>query len=249
MYNVRKSIAKNSILERRNKFLSIMKNSSIPDNEFIKNLYLFTNRHLLQKFIVMNELYKNIIDVHGIIIEFGVRWGQNLALFLNLRAIYEPYNFNRKIVGFDTFEGFPSVNPKDGGRTFIEKGAFSVSENYESELEKILDYHEAENPYSHIKKYEIVKGDAIVTLNKYLSENPETIISFAYFDFDLYEPTKKCLEAIKNYLTKGSVVAFDELNLHDFPGETIALREVFGLDRYRIKRSKLNPFVGWITIE
>mgnify|MGYP003971701973 CR=1 FL=1 len=28
-----------------------------------------------------NEIYKKIIDVHGVIMEFGTRWGQNLALF------------------------------------------------------------------------------------------------------------------------------------------------------------------------
>ena len=38
--------------------------------------------------------------------EFGVRWGQNLITLNNLRGIYEPFNHSRKIIGFDTFEGF-----------------------------------------------------------------------------------------------------------------------------------------------
>jgi hypothetical protein len=36
-----------------------------------------------------------------------------MALFTTLRNIYEPYNMSRKIIGFDTFEGFPSVSPQD----------------------------------------------------------------------------------------------------------------------------------------
>ncbi len=55
--------------------------------------------------------------------EFGVKWGQNLALFQSFRGMYEPYNHNRKIIGFDTFEGFPSVDKKDGGSKIIKAGA------------------------------------------------------------------------------------------------------------------------------
>jgi hypothetical protein len=57
----------------------------------------------------------------------------------------------------------------------------------------------------------------------YLENNPETIIAFAYFDFDLYEPTKICLEAILPHSTKGAIIGFDEINSHIFPGETKAL--------------------------
>ena len=197
----------------------------------------------------MNELYKKIIEVHGIVIEFGVRWGQNLSLFESFRAIYEPYNFNRRIVGFDNFSGFTKTGPKDGSDPIVTKGAFGVTKDYEKYLENVLNYHEKENPYPHIKKYEIVKGDASKTIKQYLKNNPETIIALAYFDFDLYEPTKNCLMAIKPYLTKGSILAFDELNLHYFPGETIAFKEALGLDRYRIIRSPLNPYASYIVIE
>jgi len=62
----------------------------------------------------MHELYQNIINVHGNIVEFGTRWGTNLALFESFRGMYEPYNYTRKIVGFDTFEGFSGIDGKDG---------------------------------------------------------------------------------------------------------------------------------------
>ena len=106
-----------------------------------------------------------------------------------------------------------------------------------------------ESPISHIKKYQLIKGDATIEIGKFLKDNPETIIALAYFDLDIYEPTKICLEAIKEYLTKGSVIGFDELNLHDFPGETVALKEVFGLDRYRITRSPYSSNQSYIVIE
>ena len=196
--------------ENRQNLQSLFKNSPIPLEERITNLGVYLNRQSLTRILVMKELYEKIIDVNGVIMEFGVRWGQNTSLFTSLRGIYEPYNYTRKIIGFDTFEGFPSMAEEDGNVYGL--GDYSVTDHYEKHLEKVLDYQELENPISHIKKYDLQKGDVLETLPKYLENHPETIISFAYFDFDLYEPTKFALEQIKPYLTKGSIIAFDQLN-------------------------------------
>lgn len=233
----------------RENFFKLFKTCPIPDNELLLNLGLFIKRQDLAKILFINEMYQRIIDIHGIIVEIGVRWGQNLALFESLRGIYEPFNHNRKVIGFDTFQGFPSIHEKDGKSDNVSKGAYSVTKNYEIYLEHILNYHEQEAPVSHIKKYRLVKGDATITFERYLEENPETIIALAYFDLDLFEPTKKCLEAIKKHITKGSIIGFDELNESDFPGETLALKEVLGLDRYKIKRSIYSSRQSYIVIE
>jgi hypothetical protein len=231
----------------RNFIINQLRNSPIPESELIYNLGLYLNRQSLSRILFMAELYQKIIDVHGVIMEFGVRWGQNLALFSSLRGMLEPYNYNRKIIGFDTFEGFPSVDKKDG--ELVSKGDYAVVNGYEEILETILAYHESESPISHKKKFELVKGDATVTINDYLKRQPETIIAFAYFDFDIYLPTKKCLEAILPRLTKGSILAFDELNCPQFPGETLALMEVVGLSKFAIKRSPLNPLISYLVVD
>ncbi|MFA5903232.1 MAG: TylF/MycF/NovP-related O-methyltransferase [Desulfobacula sp.] len=226
----------------------LLKNCPIPEDELIGNLGLFINRQSLSRILFMHELYQKIIDVHGIVIEFGVRWGQNLALFESFRGMYEPFNHNRKIVGFDTFEGFPSVHEKDGRSELLFKGSHSVSAGYEKYLEALLHYHEQESPISHLKKFELIKGDACVEFEKYLADNPQTIIALVYFDFDLYEPTRQCLQLMKNHITKGTVIGFDELNLPEFPGETLALKEVLGLDMYQIRRSPNSSGVSYIVI-
>jgi hypothetical protein len=94
-----------------------------------------------------------------------------------------------------------------------------------------------------------VKGDATLSLPAYLKDHPETIIALAYFDFDIYAPTKSCLEAILPHLTKGSVLAFDELNCPEFPGETLALKEVLGLSKYAIRRDPNSPLTSYLVIE
>lgn len=235
--------------ELRTKFFTLFKECPIPDNEILSNLGLFVNRQLLSRFLFLNELYLKAINTHGIIMDFGTRWGQNLALFESFRGIYEPYNHTRKIIGFDTFSGFPSVNGKDGNSDIVAKGAYSVTNNYDKYLQNVLDYHEQESPISHIKKYEIIKGDASKTIKEYLKNHPETIISFAYFDLDLYQPTIDCLNAIDEHLTKGSVIGFDQLNNSRFPGETRALKEYSSLKKYKIYHSNLTPVPSYIIID
>jgi hypothetical protein len=244
-----KTIASENEKANRKAFFDLFSQSPLPDNEKLSNIGLFQKRQDLTKQLFFNDVYQQIMGVHGVIMEFGTRWGQNLVTLNNLRAIHEPYNFSRKIIGFDTFGGFASVNSKDGTHDIIQEGAFSVSEQYEDYLDKILAYHESECPLQHIKKNYLVKGNAIETLRNYLNEHPETIIALAYFDFDIYEPTKDCLELIKPYITKGTVIGFDELNDPQFPGETVALKEAFGLSSVSIKRSKYSGIQSYIIIE
>ena len=236
-----------SEINKRGQLLELHRKCQIPDGEFLSNLGLFLNRQTLSRILFMSELYQRIVNVHGVVMEFGVRWGQNISLFSSLRGIYEPFNYNRKLVGFDTFGGFPSVDKKDGAK--VKTGDYAVTENYEVYLEKILAYHESESPIPHIKKFELVKGDAILSIDEYLKRQPETIVALAYFDFDIYMPTKKCLEAILPRVTKGSIIAFDELNCPEFPGETLAVMEVLGLSKYALKRSVLNPLISYIVVE
>ena len=233
----------------RDQFVEHFRNCPIPNDQILSNLGLFLNSKNLARILFVDYLYKKIIDTQGIVIEFGTWWGQNLALFSSLRGIYEPFNRHRKIVGFDTFTGFPGISEKDGGSDLMVKDNLSLPENYVDYLRKIMELQEKDNPMSHIKKFDIVAGDATLTIDKFLKEYPETIVSLAYFDFDIYEPTKKCLEAIKPRLIKGSILGFDELNDHDSPGETAALNEVFGLNNIKLKRFPYVSRTSYFVVE
>lgn len=250
MANDIKISSKQSTNEQKNRsvIVDLFNECPIPDHEKLSNLSLFTKRKDLSRILFINELYQKIIHTHGSIMELGVRWGNNLSLFSSLRGIYEPFNHTRKIIGFDTFSGFASLDEKDGKSSIIKEGSYSVTNGYEEYLEKILSYQETESPISHIKKFELIKGDATITVEKYLKENQHTIIALAYFDFDIYAPTKKCLEAILPYCTKGTILGFDELNHPDYPGETLAVKEVLGLDKYKIQRSPYGTYQSYIVL-
>lgn len=221
----------------RLKLAELINSNPIPDNEKSFHTPLYLKRQELSKVLYFNQLYQKTLNTHGVIIEFGTRWGTNLVTLSNLRGIYEPFNYNRKIIGFDTFEGFKNTDIRnDGEHQIIKDGAFAVSNNYEEYLEELMTIHQNESPLNHIKKFEILKGDAPVKLKEYLEKNPQTIIALAHFDFDIYKPTLDCLNLIKPHLVKGSIISFDELNDPNFPGETKALNEAFGLNNIELLR-------------
>jgi hypothetical protein len=244
-----KSYASPEETANRAEMVKLLRDCPILDDQLLSNIGLFIESKNLARILFMDFLFRQIIDVQGVVMEFGTRWGQNLALFAALRGIYDPFNRHRKVIGFDTFSGFPSISKEDGKSEMIRAGQLAVTEGYEKYLSRLLELHEQVNPLSHIKKFEICVGDATVEIVKYLERAPETIVALAYFDFDLYEPTKKCLETIQPRLVKGSVVAFDELNDLDSPGETLALMETFGLRDVRLKRFPHASRVSYFVVE
>lgn len=233
--------------DRRAELSDALADAPIPPDELPSNLGLYVTPQLLSRFLLMDRLYQQILEVPGIVVEFGCRWGQNLALFSSLRGIYEPFNRHRRIVGFDTFRGFPAVSDEDG--PLLRPGAYAVPDGYEEYLSRILALQEAEGGLPHLTRFELVVGDVTETLDSFLADHPETVIALAYFDLDLYRPTKACLETIRPRLTRGSVLGFDDLNAPEAPGETLALREVFGLDRYRLRRSPFNARASYLVID
>jgi hypothetical protein len=223
--------------------------SPIPQSELLNNLGVYLRRQDLTRLLFIADLFELSLAVPGDIYEFGVRWGQNLSLFSSLRGIHEPYNFTRRIFGFDTFEGFVGTEPKDGEHKIIKEGAYAVSKGYENHLEAVLDEHQNLSPISHIKRFELIKGDVSQTLPIHLEKYPESIISLAYFDFDIFKPTADALQAIKSRLVKGSIVAFDEINHRVYPGETVAIREVLGLNNLKLIRPRFSSTQAYFVYE
>lgn len=244
-----KSFSSSSEDQQLLSFSQTFKENPIPSEQLFSNLGLFLKSKDLARILFLDHIYKENLEIPGVVMDFGTRWGQNMAVFTALRGLYEPFNRHRLVLGFDTFSGFPSVSKQDGNSDLMKKGNVSVTKDYEVFLEKIMNYHESTSPLEHIKKYRILKGDASIKLKNYLDKNPQTIVSLAYFDFDIYSPTKKCLTLIKPHLVKGSVIGFDEINDADSPGETLALNEVFGLNNIKLKRFKFTSRVSYFVVE
>ena len=211
------------------------------------DMQVLLKRQSLSRIIHYHEIYQHILKVPGSILEFGVQWGATLATLTSLRGMYEPYNHARKIIGFDTFEGFTSITNEDGD--YSSDGQYTVNEGYEVQLNEILTLHEQLSPISHVKKFDLVKGDACITVPDYFENNPHLIVACAIFDFDIYKPTKIAIEQVLPRLTKGSVLVFDELNCKHFPGETQALLETVGLNNLRLINNPHQPYTSYAIFE
>ena len=235
--------------DHRQRLLDLFRSSPMPDDELHVNLGLYMRSGSLAKILFFDEIYRQILPIPGIVIECGVWRGQTLAILENLRAVHEPYNFARKIVGFDTFHGYAGLSEKDRQSATIKPGGYTVEAGYEKHLASVLECHERENIMSHIKKHELVKGDAARTVPAWLRKNEWATIALAYFDMALYRPTKAALRAIAPRLIRGSVIALDEFCASEYPGETAAVAEVMGLRQHRIFRSRFLPDRSYLIVD
>ena len=203
-------------------------------------------RPSLARILHLNDLYKENLNNTGHIIEFGVQYGTSSLILYNLREIYESNNYNRKIISFDTFKGFRNLSSYDSSKSKI--GDYSTSENYEKTLNEIFEINQKLNSKTNIKKHSIIKGDASLTFKNWSKKNKGAIISLAILDMDIFKPTFEVLKYLKKHLTKGSIIAFDEINHEEFPGETIALMKSFKLENINLTQSKFLTHAAWFKI-
>ena len=154
----------------RDEMFNLLNKAPIPDDQLLSNLGLFIESKNLSRILFLDHLFRKILDVQGVVMEFGTRWGQNMALFEALRGIYDPFNRHRKLIAFDSFEGFPSLHEKDGNSEMMQIGQLALPEKYDKYLASVLRTHESLNPLSHIEKFELCKGNATVEVEKYLKK-------------------------------------------------------------------------------
>lgn len=208
----------------------------------------FVTKRSIARFIAKHEIYKKILHTTGIIIECGVFNGSGLFTWAQLANIYEAANYTRRIVGFDTFFGFPEVNDEIDNGGVLKSKVGDLSGSSLEEIKLSVEKYNSERYLSHIPNIELIQGDFMETSTGYLEENPHAIISLLYLDFDLYEPTKKALETFLPRMPKGSIVAFDEINCNSFPGETKAFNEIMGIKNCRINRFPFEPWISYIEL-
>ena len=89
-------------LEFDNKIHHMIKKPNQTLYDSFNTLMFSKNSFILHKLITKINIYNNVKDLYGDILEFGVFKGASLALWLQLKKLYEP-NSSTKIIGFDFF--------------------------------------------------------------------------------------------------------------------------------------------------
>lgn len=215
----------------------------------LENFPKYVRRQNITRFLALYEIFKRVVHVKGSIIECGVNHGFGIMSWAKFSAILEPVNLTRRIYGFDTFEGFPSVSEKDRSKNsdHVKKG--DLAADVQEELESLIDVYDSSRFLGHVAKVKLVKGDATVTIPDFIEKHPHLLVSLLYLDFDLYEPTKVALKNFLPRMPKGAIVAFDELDNPLWPGETLAMLETHAQRRLKIERLDFDPYIGFAVLD
>ncbi|MBI4375220.1 MAG: class I SAM-dependent methyltransferase [Elusimicrobia bacterium] len=204
-------------------------------------------RKTVTRFLSLFEIFKQVLDVKGSVVECGVHRGFGLMSWAQFSAVLEPANLTRRIYGFDSFEGFLGIHQLDNNARLTPQKGGLKAECYD-ELRKIIEVYDLDRFLGHVDKVHLVRGDAMKTIPDFLAKNKHLVVSLLFMDFDLYEPTKVALEHFIPRMPKGAVLAFDELDNPIWPGETQAALDAVGLRNLQIRRVPWDPYIGYAVL-
>jgi hypothetical protein len=221
---------------------------SDPIEVKLENFTKYVRRQHLKRFLAMYEIFKLAMPVKGSIVECGVFRGFGLMGWAKLSAMLEPENLTRRIYGFDTFEGFPTVGAQDRSG-FTDAKAGDLCANSYDELTELIREYDRDRFLGHIPKVELIRGDITRTVPGFVASHPHLLASLLFLDADMFEPTKVALETFLPRMPKGAVLAFDELDNPIWPGETTAAMDAVGLRNLRLRRLDWDPYIAFAVLE
>ena len=172
------------------------------------------------KKLFIYEKFLETKDIPGDIVECGVGSGSSIIF---LKSLQRETKDNRKMWGFDSFEGFPKGSNKDS-EEFRDHGRPSYAKY--TTLDYVLNNCKKSGlSNDEIDSIKLIKGWIPNSLDSYDNSS----ISLLNVDVDLYQSTKDCLNKFWLLMSPGGVVMLDEYNLPDdvlkWPGAKIAVDE------------------------
>lgn len=226
----------------------LFESSPCSTDKKLANFPKYVRRQTMARTLVQYELFKKQLEVKGCVVECGVHHGGGVMAWAQFSAILEPYNYRRKVIGFDTFEGFPDVSEVDKTREVVQPGMFAERYDVYDELQQAVAEFDDNRFLSQLPKIELVKGDANQTIPDFVQRNPWLLVSLLYLDFDIYKPTVTALQTLLPRMPKGAILAFDEVNNENWPGETQAMLENLDIASHRLECFPFEPNISYIVL-
>ena len=212
-------------------FYSIKKQKNNHKNSVIR----IDNLRQYKSLTYWNNHFKHLSEnkVEGDIVECGVGDGQTLSYIL-FNLTYNEKHFNRRYIGFDSFEGFPEPSDKDNSPRNPKKGEW----NHIDKEFVISNLNDLGFENIHYEKIKFIKGFFERTFQQ--EKDIITKISLLHIDCDLYSSTKISLETWFDKVEKNGLIVFDEYlnSAYQFPGAAKAIDEFLGVEKNKFKRKK-----------
>jgi len=178
------------------------------------------------------EMFDMVKDIKGDIVECGVGRGRSLVIISAINYFLdESEGGNRRIFGYDSFEGFPKPtkedrsirNPREGEWSRSPSGAYKYSVDF---TELVL--REAGVLFDDCKPV-LTKGFFCDTL----VSHPDRPIAILHIDGDLYQSYLDTLNLLYKKVNHGGIIIFDDFFVEGpgnkkFPGARRAVEEFLG---------------------
>jgi len=189
--------------------------------------------------LILQKL-KELNDTEGHYVECGTYRG-NTLIPSALYSLNYGYFSEKKLIGIDTFKGFPKTTQHDyrdlpnyfetlKSQNLISEDHFNKSKlrtkNFQSlshlENEYFLDTQEVFNNCNEFNNISLLKG----TFEE-ITPTFKDKISVLHLDGDLYKSYLTCLDNLYDNVISGGAVIFDEYYSHKYPGARVAVNEFF----------------------
>ena len=209
---------KNNFNDRMGNFIAELNENRKKQIKYFQKITLASELNLWS--IYQSLKYINNENIEGDIVECGVYNGNTLAF---IGEINDELKLNKKIWGYDTFDGFVKnsftdndIDIKTGKKVnYVSSDIFYSLDEVKQNI--IL------NNKKNFEKYVFIKGDILETLNN--KDNIPDKISFLRLDTDIYKTTKKQLEVLYDKLVPGGVLHIDDYGI--CPGVKTAVDDFF----------------------
>jgi hypothetical protein len=198
------------------------------------------------------EVFRQVKDLPGDVLEFGVGSGTSFKSFVRLVEAANQFRHRlaqRSVVGFDTFEGLPQLTAHDRASEGhapardMKAGGFNAAPHFAS----LVAFCEA-HPIAKLRK-----GLFAQTVPAFVRENEHLAVALLHIDCDLYESTKDALRPLFDRIVPGGIILFDEIFHPVYPGETKAFWEVYNErsfdGRYEFVRVQAMPWKWYLRRE
>jgi hypothetical protein len=215
-------------------------------SDILESFPVYARRVNITRFLAHYELYRQIRDLPGNIVEVGVYRGVSLLSWAKFLEIFHAGDRTRRVYGFDNFAGFADLHEKDGPeleRANKKVGGWDAGP-FRDELMEHIDMFHQDSFLPRAKRIVMIEGDIRKTAQAFAVENPGLRISLLHLDVDLYEPTLAALKAFYPLVVPGGLVVFDEYGLVEWPGESKAAEEYFGDRMPRLEKFPYSSLPG-----
>jgi hypothetical protein len=162
------------------------------------------------------SLAKRTAHLEGDIVECGLGHGFSFGHLAKVA-----HESNKRLFGFDSFEGFPAPSTKDRSSYSIAKGDWG-----EVDIREVMDKVSAVVPETFIRDRVIVTPGFF---SDTLGNAPIHAISFLHLDGDLYQSYIDCYNVLYDKVVPGGIIALDEylsgIEYSKYPGGFSATKE------------------------